>query len=313
MGSSGSSDSPASVAAAIATQAVIDSATYAPVAVANVFTAKQTVPALQLSTAADAMTLNDTLGTGSSRRLSLQPANAATSTKSAQIELVPGTLNDSATSVPSQILLYNKVGNNYERFSMTCQGNRFLIESTYNGTGLPRDLRFEMGGSDSNAITGQSGLVLYNDASVDLQGGTYSLYGKTWGATRTRVADPGNTGDSRLIIDTRTQTPADNVADSCSIDWLRGGVPKWHEGLNYAGGNTDAFQFYSQMGAGTVLELAGGATAKIGFLGAPAVARAAAITTPTAPSAAYVQAEAAAMKTAVDAIRVALTNIGITA
>jgi hypothetical protein len=39
---------------------------------------------------------------------------------------------------------------------------------------------------------------------------------------------------------------------------------------------------------------------------------AAAITTPTAPSAGYVQAEAAAMKTAVDAIRVALTGHKIT-
>jgi hypothetical protein len=45
--------------------------------------------------------------------------------------------------------------------------------------------------------------------------------------------------------------------------------------------------------------------------GATPVARAAAITSPTAPGASYVQAEAAAMKTAVDAIRVALANFGI--
>jgi len=50
----------------------------------------------------------------------------------------------------------------------------------------------------------------------------------------------------------------------------------------------------------------------LGLYGVTAVARAAAIAAPTAPSAGYVQAEAAAMKTAVDAIRVALTNIGIT-
>jgi hypothetical protein len=53
-------------------------------------------------------------------------------------------------------------------------------------------------------------------------------------------------------------------------------------------------------------------TGALGLYGATPVARAAAITTPTAPSAAYVQAEAAAMKTAVDAIRVALTNLGVT-
>ncbi len=39
----------------------------------------------------------------------------------------------------------------------------------------------------------------------------------------------------------------------------------------------------------------------------------AAITSPTAPSAAYVQAEATSAKTAIDAIRVALQNVGITA
>ena len=50
----------------------------------------------------------------------------------------------------------------------------------------------------------------------------------------------------------------------------------------------------------------------VGLNGATPVARRAAITAPTAPSALYVQAEAAAMKTAVDAIRVALTAIGIT-
>lgn len=51
---------------------------------------------------------------------------------------------------------------------------------------------------------------------------------------------------------------------------------------------------------------------RVGLYGAAPVARAAAIATPTAPSAGYVQAEAAAMKTAVDAIRAALTAIGIT-
>lgn len=51
---------------------------------------------------------------------------------------------------------------------------------------------------------------------------------------------------------------------------------------------------------------------QVGFYGATPVARAAAITSPTAPSASYVQAEAQSMKTAVDAMRTALANIGIT-
>jgi len=49
-----------------------------------------------------------------------------------------------------------------------------------------------------------------------------------------------------------------------------------------------------------------------GFNGSVPVAKAGAVATPTAPGVVYAQAEAAAMKTAVDAIRVALTNVGIT-
>lgn len=52
--------------------------------------------------------------------------------------------------------------------------------------------------------------------------------------------------------------------------------------------------------------------ATLGFYNVTPVARAAAIAAPSAPSAVYVQAEAQSMKTAVDAIRTALANIGIT-
>lgn len=53
-------------------------------------------------------------------------------------------------------------------------------------------------------------------------------------------------------------------------------------------------------------------TGTFGLYGVAPVARAGAIAAPTAPGAAYVQAEAQSMKTAVDAIRAALTNIGLT-
>ena len=52
---------------------------------------------------------------------------------------------------------------------------------------------------------------------------------------------------------------------------------------------------------------------KTGLNGDAAVPKATAITSPPAPSGSYVQAEAQAMKTAVDAIRVPLANIGIAA
>jgi hypothetical protein len=63
---------------------------------------------------------------------------------------------------------------------------------------------------------------------------------------------------------------------------------------------------------GVELGTFGDAGAKLALYGVAPVARAGAIAAPTAPSAGYVQAEAQAMKTAVDAIRVALQNLGIT-
>lgn len=52
---------------------------------------------------------------------------------------------------------------------------------------------------------------------------------------------------------------------------------------------------------------------RVGFNGSAAPVKAGAITSPTAPSAAYSQAEAQTMKTAVDAIRTVLQNLGFTA
>jgi len=56
-----------------------------------------------------------------------------------------------------------------------------------------------------------------------------------------------------------------------------------------------------------------GANTQVGLYGVTPVTKAAAVTTPNAQTAAYVQADVTSLKTAIDAIRVALTNIGITA
>lgn len=53
-------------------------------------------------------------------------------------------------------------------------------------------------------------------------------------------------------------------------------------------------------------------TGNTGLYGVAPVARAASVVTPTAPGAAYVQAEAQSAVTAINAIKAALTNIGIT-
>lgn len=85
--------------------------------------------------------------------------------------------------------------------------------------------------------------------------------------------------------------------------------------LNMSSTEKDAFLTAIQGGL-SIGDLASGsfgvAGGTVGLYGVTPVTRAAAITSPTAPSAGYVQAEAASMKTAVDAIRVALTNVGIT-
>jgi hypothetical protein len=50
----------------------------------------------------------------------------------------------------------------------------------------------------------------------------------------------------------------------------------------------------------------------VGFFGTTPASQAAAIASPTAPGVVYVQADAASLKTAIDAIRSALKNVGIT-
>jgi len=52
---------------------------------------------------------------------------------------------------------------------------------------------------------------------------------------------------------------------------------------------------------------------KVAFYGVTPVVQAGAITTPTAPGAIYDQTEMASLKTAIDAIRTAIKNLGITA
>jgi hypothetical protein len=209
---------------------------------------------VRFGTDPQAMLITDTLGT-SGRRLSIEPINQGTSTSTAQLQLVPGAANVSSSSIPSQIQLMNKTGDNYERFSFSCVNDQYVIDSTYNGTGLARGIVIQMGGSVSNAISGQNAALFYSDASVDLNGSSYVAFGKTWGATRTRIADQNNTGDSRLVIATRTTTPTNNVADSCSIELTRGGTAKWNVGLNFSGQNVDSLDFYNRTNSSPRMQL----------------------------------------------------------
>jgi len=67
------------------------------------------------------------------------------------------------------------------------------------------------------------------------------------------------------------------------------------------------------LGSTTGTKIGTATTQKLGFFNKTPVVQPAAILTPPAPSVTYIQAEAAAMKTAVDAIRTTLINLGLTA
>lgn len=240
--------------------------------------------------------------------------------------LIAGPDTDPA-GLKTQILLYgaNDVGNvNYDRFGISALAtNSLVIDSTYGGSGVARDITFQMGGSAAAAATtvasgsngatlpqgtinvastagflnagtlqiganqvaytgktgttftgctggtgtlstsqavyglvhGQNAVVIYADASVDLNGGTKTIDGKTFGSTRARVADPMDTGATQLIIDTRTLTGTNNATDSAVISYGRGGASKWSAGLNYAGSNSDSFDFYDRVNGAARLQI----------------------------------------------------------
>lgn len=59
------------------------------------------------------------------------------------------------------------------------------------------------------------------------------------------IVDPGDTGTTGPMLDTRTTTPTSNTADGSYWRYARGGSNKWAAGLNSAGSNVDSFDFYS--------------------------------------------------------------------
>jgi hypothetical protein len=97
-------------------------------------------PSVRLTDGVDALILVDVPGTNG-RRVSIQPHDQGTSTKSSQLELVPGASVDPANNITTQILLMNKTGANYERFVFSCFNNEFSITSSKAGTGIARVIR----------------------------------------------------------------------------------------------------------------------------------------------------------------------------
>jgi hypothetical protein len=219
--------------------------------ISSVLTTPQTmagdllVPSLGLSGGSGGQTLLQGATGVNGQRLSWQ---AQTATGSAEMQLVPGA---SCSGLCSQIQFFNKTGANYERFDITAVNNQFIMDSTYMGTGTSRNIYFQMGGTVGNGvlyptgteIPGQNSFESVSDASIFLNGAAFTAYGKSWGANRTTIADWPDTGDSRLIIDTRTGTPSSVATDDSAVEYRRGGTRKWLVGLNPSGDNSDSYDW----------------------------------------------------------------------
>lgn len=161
----------------------------------------------------------------------------------------PGSSATPASQVTNDLIMQHKTGTDLEQLRIRTTSNTYVVDSTYSNAGTARALYFKMGGRiDPSALSGRDALTLYADASVDIHSSSYTADGKTWGATYARFTDPGDSGTTKVILDTRSTTPASNTADSCFHEYRRGGTAKWSVGLNITGSGTDSLDFYSSGG-----------------------------------------------------------------
>lgn len=132
--------------------------------------ARALVGSLRFKKDPNAMVIFDTAGTNG-RRLSIQPANQANSTASAQLEIIPGA-NVSPTEVTSQILLLHKTGANYERFVISCFNNEYQFHSSRNGTGQARPTFFYVDNVLAWGVQTDASFQVYNTLKFGTTGDT---------------------------------------------------------------------------------------------------------------------------------------------
>lgn len=189
-------------------------------------------------------TLQDTAGT-TARRLSLEASGAG----GAEMQMVPGSSATPSSQVTNDLILKHVPGTDLEQLRIRTSSNQYIIDSTYSQTGTARNIYFQMGARiEPSAVAGHNALILYGDASVDIHSSSYTADGKTWGATYARFTDPGDSGTTKVILDTRSATPASNTADACFHEYRRGGTAKWSIGLNVTATAVDSLDFYSSGG-----------------------------------------------------------------
>ena len=196
------------------------------------------------STTTTPFTLQDTAGS-TGRRLSLE----ASGTGGAEFQMKPGSSSVPASQVTNDLIMQHKTGTDLEQLRIRTSSNTYVVDSTYSNSGTARALYFRMGARIyPSALAGRNALTLYGDASVDIHSSSYTADGKVWGATYARFTDPGDSGTTKVILDTRSTTPASNTADACLHEYRRGGTAKWSVGLNITGSGTDSLDFYSSGG-----------------------------------------------------------------
>lgn len=161
--------------------------------------------------------------------------------------LAPGEDVDES-GMSSQMILYGKVGDDYNRFAISNVGDAVIIDETFNGDGTPRPISVYIGGSVSNDLTGIEVLRINVNGTLMLNGGAPTIDGEGYSG-QTYVADRYDTGVSKLIIGTRTASGDDDPSDSAVIDFDRGNVRKAGIGLNYSGGDDDTIDVVDENGA----------------------------------------------------------------
>lgn len=164
---------------------------------ANTYSAQQTVPSLRLTTDPEAIIVTETAGTHG-RRLLVTVVDP-NSDRAAQLELRPGTAvsQDTGASAAqqSQILLFGRVGTDYERLLIDGYGKSFRVTTSKRGAGTQRPIEF---GVEDNGVSLSVAASVRPDASFRVH-------------SKLTLGDTGDASFTRAAADV-IQTPGDLLA-----------------------------------------------------------------------------------------------------
>jgi hypothetical protein len=133
----------------------------------NTFVGQQTLPSAVIGT----QSLLTEVPGSNGERISLQNLLQATGTQGApQLQMVPDANAISSAGSMAEILLMNKTGQGYERFTLNFVNDAMVIATSANGLGIPRSMVFQTGEWDPLNIGGINAMVIHGDGSIDLNG-----------------------------------------------------------------------------------------------------------------------------------------------